>query len=178
MFTALLACCEQIEILGLCYTIGWENWHVWYDRESTAPLFMVYYTDRTTKEIFTDTFPSGDVDYDTLYAYYQNLIAEPNVEKVDTNCICLEDGWWAMDIELFPLTPEQYTAAGDANKNGIIDAADATMVLCEYAAIQLLRSSSQFSQEQKTACDWDYGNTLTPADASAILTYYSYSMLD
>lgn len=63
---------------------------------------------------------------------------------------------------------------GDANSDGLIDAADASAVLAHYAAIST-GNTPILNELQAAAADVDNDGKIDAADASFILNYYSYA---
>lgn len=66
------------------------------------------------------------------------------------------------------------SAMGDVNGDGAVDAADASMVLSEYAKGSV-HQETEFSDEQKQKADVTGDGVMDAADASAIISYYAYS---
>lgn len=66
------------------------------------------------------------------------------------------------------------SAMGDVNGDGAVDAADASMVLSEYAKGSV-QQDTEFSDEQKQKADVTGDGVMDAADASAIISYYAYS---
>lgn len=62
---------------------------------------------------------------------------------------------------------------GDLNKDGLINATDATIVLVEYSAVSTGEQPS-FSYELMSAADLNNDGSIDSSDASLILSYYSY----
>ncbi len=62
---------------------------------------------------------------------------------------------------------------GDVNKDGLIDATDATLVLMEYSALSTGQEST-FDVAQKNASDVDMDELINAVDATHILSYYAY----
>lgn len=75
------------------------------------------------------------------------------------------------------LTSASYTQEGqprgDLNKDGLINATDATIVLVEYSSMST-GSAPSFSSELFAAADLNNDDTIDSSDASIILYYYSY----
>ncbi|WP_294754221.1 dockerin type I domain-containing protein [uncultured Ruminococcus sp.] len=68
--------------------------------------------------------------------------------------------------------PVDYTL-GDVDKNGIVDAVDASRVLAYYARIST-KQDGGFDDSQKQAADVNKDGIIDAVDASKILSYYAY----
>ena len=65
---------------------------------------------------------------------------------------------------------------GDVDEDGIIDSADASMVLEEYAMIQTsFYTREPFDEAQKKAGDVNFDDSIDATDASDILQYFAYT---
>jgi hypothetical protein len=62
---------------------------------------------------------------------------------------------------------------GDVNKNGVVDAVDASSVLAYYARTSTNQEGG-YDEEQKLAADVNYDGAINAVDASNILSYYAY----
>lgn len=65
-------------------------------------------------------------------------------------------------------------AMGDTDENGIIDAADASVVLQEYSMLST-GNESILSDRQKIAADINKDGFIDASDSSWILSFYSYT---
>ena len=61
---------------------------------------------------------------------------------------------------------------GDVNEDGMIDSSDASMILAEYALIQI-GSESSLTEAQRIAADVNRDYSVDSTDASKILAYYA-----
>ena len=62
---------------------------------------------------------------------------------------------------------------GDLNRDGEINAVDASSVLAYYARISTNQDGG-YDEEQKLAADVNYDGLINAVDASNILSYYAY----
>ena len=62
---------------------------------------------------------------------------------------------------------------GDLNRDGEINAVDASSVLAYYAMISTNQDGG-YDEDQKTAADVNHDGDINAADASNILSYYAY----
>lgn len=63
---------------------------------------------------------------------------------------------------------------GDVDRNGAVNAVDASYVLTEYANSST-KKQSELDAEQKAAADADKNGAVNAVDASYILSYYAYT---
>lgn len=68
---------------------------------------------------------------------------------------------------------EESLSTGDINGDGLIDAADATLILAEYSALST-NGVSMFSDSQKVSADINKDGFTDACDSSLILAFYSY----
>jgi hypothetical protein len=71
-------------------------------------------------------------------------------------------------------TPANNVMLGDTDKNGTVDALDASLVLTAYA-LTATGESSGLDDEQSAASDVNSDGNIDALDASAILGYYAYT---
>lgn len=72
-----------------------------------------------------------------------------------------------------PKLPYEFVL-GDVNKDGYVNAVDASMILAYYA-LASTNQSDDFDTEQKKAADVDDNGAVNSVDASYILAYYAYT---
>jgi len=83
------------------------------------------------------------------------------------------------DKEDYPLiayktfTETTDVSLGDLNKDGLINAVDATAVLSEYATLST-GDQTKLSEKQKLAVDINRDNLVDAVDATSILSYYAH----
>ncbi len=73
-----------------------------------------------------------------------------------------------------PIIPPSASGLGDVDKNGAINAVDASYVLTEYASTSTNHAPS-FTAEQTAAADVNKDGSVNAVDASYILSYYAYT---
>lgn len=79
-------------------------------------------------------------------------------------------------ISRYRLAASAYKAnysMGDVNGDNVVDSADASLVMAEYARSSTAAASG-FSSAQKTVADVNGDEIIDSSDASSILAYYSY----
>lgn len=114
---------------------------------------------------FTDIKPGESVKKTIRLSDYE--LSENDIAFMGTDSIFEEVLFDAVGGTL----PGGYTL-GDINKDGFINASDASMALSEYAA-QSTGKESVLTDEEKAAADVNSDGHINSSDASAILAYYS-----
>ena len=71
-------------------------------------------------------------------------------------------------------TDERQTLAADSDKNGAVNAVDASSVLAYYARISTNQEGG-YDEEQELAADVNHDGDINAVDASNILAYYAYT---
>jgi hypothetical protein len=71
------------------------------------------------------------------------------------------------------ISEEEEYSLGDVDNNGIVNSADASMILAEYSRIATSKPMT-FTEAQKKAADINNDGITDSTDASTILKYYAY----
>lgn len=107
------------------------------------------------------------------------------VLKRDDNILTVAEGNYAASIRWgrridindssngFNYVLTRYPKCGDIDGDNVIDSADASLVLAEYAALST-SSPSGFDDRKKWAADIDGDGKIDSTDASYILAFYAY----
>ncbi len=144
-------------------TVSWNWAHV--DDTALENATVQIYLDRTLTEevkLTSDMLPTKQV-MDVSKASKLRIIVtnESNATYV------------MKDIEISDeiITPQ--IRLGDVNDSGVVDSADASAVLAEYAVLST-NGTATFTDTQKKSADINSDGAIDSSDASKILEFYSY----
>lgn len=119
---------------------------------------------------FTDevTVPDGNDNPDSYIKYNYTFTVDDEFSKNEWDITSQSGTTKTIAVHLDDV------AMGDLNRDGMVNASDASDVLAEYS---LLSTSGEYSftEKQKLEADTDKDSFIDATDASNILEYYSYA---
>jgi hypothetical protein len=105
---------------------------------------------------------------------YEGSTAQTYAEANGFNFVVIPQSNNGNEAPETPETPANNVMLGDTDKNGTVDALDASLVLTAYA-LTATGESSGLDDEQSAASDVNSDGNIDALDASAILGYYAYT---
>lgn len=132
----------------------------------------------------TDDYPmtwftadvSGDIPFGYYDIYFLTKAEDYDDQRVTEAFLRLDNKDSSKRVPILEnLTIRISGNEGDVNGDGIVDSADSSDILTEYAALQT-SSASTLSPEAAFAADVDHDRVIDSADATLVLNYYAYAM--
>ena len=138
---------------------------------SLTSIDIPYYVKTIDNSAFNDCTSLKNM---TIHNPYCNIYDKSNTIPEKT----VIKGYFSSTAKHYAITYERdflsigtYTI-GDVNEDGMIDSSDASMILAEYALIQI-GSESSLTEAQRIAADVNRDYSVDSTDASKILAYYA-----
>lgn len=121
-----------------------------------------------TADTFTDTFtvPDGNDNPDSFREFTYKFTIDD--DDIDNSWTVVSD----TDSQKVIAVHLDYVMLGDVNKDSVVDASDASMVLAEYSRLST-GDKLTFDEKQSKAADVNKDNAIDSSDASDILVYYA-----
>lgn len=174
---------EQLDLSGLTIQVWTRDQY----GNETADNNGVPYTVKDRSDLFTvsgfNSTSAGQSVLTVTYGFYNNnaqkwLTASSQIyvfvnEKAETTTTTVTTTTTTETTTTTTVTPQPDFELGDVNRDGNVDAKDATDILKAYA-VYSTGGEPALAPDQKSAADVNEDGAVNSKDASIILAYYSY----